>query len=143
MSDELYLDIENLGDYEMPSNKLPAGTYLFEVQKAQRVTSKVKGSPGFEIDALVIDGDLTGRHLFYTFWLPWQRPDKTAEENKKSNGPLGARFREFIEACQIDYTNTGLSIPDLLGRQFIGVVKLESDAQYGEKNELARCRKVS
>ena len=59
------------------SDLFDKGRYLAEIVSAEPITSKNKGTPGIKFDFVILQGpvqesgvDPTGRHLFWTMWLP-------------------------------------------------------------------------
>lgn len=48
---------------------LPPGEYVAHVVSGQRINSKTKNTPGYEIVFQVIDGEVKGRKIWHQCWL--------------------------------------------------------------------------
>jgi len=72
---------------------VPRGEYVCHVTKGELETSRTKGTPGYKVEFVVIDGEFKGRKLWLDCWLtPAALP-----QSKRDLGKLGITTPEQME----------------------------------------------
>lgn len=72
---------------------LPPGEYGCHVSKGELETSRSKGTPGFKLEFVVIDGEHKGRKVWHDAWLT----EAAMPQTKRDLGKLGVTSLDQLE----------------------------------------------
>jgi hypothetical protein len=116
-------DVELKGDYD----PVPKGTYEVEIESSEVVETKNE-DPMLKLTLAVVKGDFLGRKIFDQFMLDHATSDKAREiglrKLKQIKVAIGRPRAEKEE--------------DLWGEPLLAVVKVKTDPEYGDKNEVVK-----
>ena len=72
---------------------LPPGEYVSRVAKGGLESSRSKGTPGFKLEFVVIDGEHSGRKVWHDCWLT----EAAMPQTKRDLGKLGVTSLDQLE----------------------------------------------